>query len=396
MRFCFLTTFFPPLHFGGDAVFLTHLSNALAERGHHVEVVHCADSFELLRKGVTPSPMPLHPDVRVHTLRSSWGAMSPGFTYLTGHPGPKARELRRILSAGFDVVHWHNLSLVGGPGALDYAAGVRLCTLHDYWFICPTHILFKFNREACTDRSCLRCTLMHHRPPQPWRSTDLMRRSIANVDRFLAPSDFVRRQFLNSPLAIDAAVLPHFIPDLAARAEKPREDYYLYVGRLEKAKGLQTILPLFRESGRRLRIAGAGNLESDLRRMAAGAANIEFLGRVPHAQLGSLYAGARAAIVPSICFETFGLIALESLQQATPVIVSNYGAMPEVVADNPGGFVYHDLAELKSILNRLDADPSEAARLGAEGQLAVQRYSLDAHLERYFEIIEAIRSQAQN
>ena len=97
MRFCFLTTFFPPLHFGGDAVFVAHLANALASRGHHVEVVHCANSFELLRGPVTASSMPLDPAIRVHTLNSSWGALSPLITQMTGQPGLKSRELREIL-----------------------------------------------------------------------------------------------------------------------------------------------------------------------------------------------------------------------------------------------------------------------------------------------------------
>ena len=49
MRFCMVTTFFPPYHFGGDAVFVANLANLLAGAGHHVEVVHCVDSFRLLR-----------------------------------------------------------------------------------------------------------------------------------------------------------------------------------------------------------------------------------------------------------------------------------------------------------------------------------------------------------
>jgi glycosyltransferase involved in cell wall biosynthesis len=392
MRFCFLTTFFPPLHFGGDAVFVAHLANALAGQGHHVEVIHCADSFELLRNDVPASPMPLHPAIIVHTLRSPWGALSPLLTYMTGGPGLKSPQLRKILSAGFDVVHWHNVSLVGGPGALSYGRGVRLCTLHDYWFICPTHILFKFNREACTERACLRCTLAHARPPQPWRAGGSMRAAIRHIDRFLAPSEFVRQQFRNSPLGIDATVLPHFIPASAEGTSPERREHYLYVGRLEKAKGLQTIIPLFRDTRRPLVIAGAGDFEAGLRSLAQGAGHIRFLGRVPHAELAQLYAAARATIVPSICFETFGLIALESLQRGTPAIVSAYGALPEVVAGNPGGFVYHDLRELESILDRFDSDPLAARRAGEEGRSALERYSVEAHLKRYFQIIEEARA----
>lgn len=391
MRFCFLTTFFPPMHFGGDAVFVAHLANALAERGHRVEVVHCADSFELLRGAVPPSPMPVHPAVAVHTLRSPWRALSPTLTQLTGGPGLKSSALRDILSRDFDVVHWHNLSLIGGPGALKYGRGVRLCTLHDYWFICPTHILFRFGREACTERSCFRCTLAHARPPQFWRSGPWLRQNLCFVDRFLAPSEFVRRQFHDSPLAIEAEVLPHFLAPVAAEAEVEAEQrrYYVYVGRLEPAKGLQTVIPLFRETGRHLLIAGAGNYESALRKLADGSPQIRFLGRVPHHELGPLYAGARATIVPSICYETFGLTALESLQRGIPAVVSAYGALPEVAAGNPGGLVYRGIDELTQILDRFDSDPRIPAALGKAGREAVQRYSLEAHLAHYFRIIEA-------
>jgi glycosyltransferase involved in cell wall biosynthesis len=220
-----------------------------------------------------------------------------------------------------------------------------------------------------------------------------MANTIRNIDRFLAPSEFVRQQFRNSPLKIDATVLPHFIAPFESEAgmRTAAGEYYFYAGRLERAKGLQTVIPLFRETGRPLLIAGAGNFEGELRKQADGAANIRFLGRVPHAELGGLYAGARATIVPSICFETFGLTALESLQRGTPAIVSAYGALPELVAGNPGGFVYRDLEELKTILDRLDADPSAARRFGEAGRESIQRYSLEAHLKQYFRIIEEVR-----
>src|SRR5439155_22548886 len=134
---------------------------------------------------------------------------------------------------------------------------------------------------------CFRCTLAKARPPQRGRAGGLLRDSIRHIARFLAPSEFVRHQFLHSPLGIEATVLPHFIPPSTAPAEppQPRREYYLYVGRLEKAKGLQTVIPLFRETGRLLLIAGAGNFESELRKLAEDSGRIRFLGRVPHADL---------------------------------------------------------------------------------------------------------------
>ena len=390
MKFCLATTFFPPEHFGGDAIVVANLANALVDAGHTVEVVHCADSFELLRNGVQPSPVILNSRIKVHTLRSKWGMLSPLQTYMTGRPGFKADPLKRILSRDFDVTHWHNLSLIGGAAALEYGQGVRLCTLHDYWLTCPTSILFRYNREICTKRTCIRCSLAHGRPPQLWRRGNLLKSSLRYVDRFLAPSKFVRDLFRASDLDIDSTVLPHFVPPLdavpaqAGQADRP---YYFVASRLEKPKGIQTILPLFRETERKLLIAGAGNYEPELRRQAEGRPAIQFIGRIPHDQLGKLYAGARATIVPSICQETFGLTILESLQHGTPVIASGFGALPEVIADTGGGVVYRDIPALKSILDRFDRDREYACALGRTGRTNLGAYSSTAHVSGYLRIV---------
>jgi glycosyltransferase involved in cell wall biosynthesis len=387
MKFCLVTTFFPPQHFGGDAVFVAHLANALVADGHQVHVIHCADSFELLRNGVQPSAFPLDPRVTVHTLRSRWGPASPLLTQMTGRPFLKRAQLSDILSQGFDVIHWHNLSLVGGPGALALGRGIQLCTLHDYWWICPTSILFKNNREACVKPSCIRCTLAHRRPPQLWRSGGLLSKEIGQVHRFLAPSGFVREKYEQSGAGISPTVLPHFVPR-AEVIDAAREDFYLVVTRLERAKGLQNVVPLFGKTGRRLVIAGAGNYEAELRAQAAPYGNIQFLGRVDHAELGALYAKARATLVPSICYETFGLTVLESLQQKTPVIVSNYGAPKEIIAETGGGAVYESLSELESILRRWDDDPEVARSLGHQGFAKLGKYAPETHIAKYRAIVE--------
>ena len=392
MRFCFLTTFFPPKHFGGDAIFVAKLANALASRNHDVHVVHCEDSFDITAGRVRPSPFPLHPSIKVYPLR--YGPLSPITTYLTGFPGPKRSRLEEILAQDFDVVHWHNLSLVGGPGALKLARGVRLCTFHDYFLLCPTHILFKFRREACTEPSCLACTLAHHRPPQLWRYSSLLEDSLKYIDRFIAPSEFVHNLYRDSPLGIDSYVLPHFVdfdtrtPSVTGTPEE--RQYYLFVGRLEKAKGIQNVLPVFAETGRRLVIAGAGNYEGELRQQASGFDNIEFLGRVPHQELERLYRGAQATLVPSICFETFGMIILESLRSGTPVVVSDFGALPEVVRRTGGGWIYRSLDEFRSILDSIDKDPAGAAAKGQIGQQQLEQYSEEIHLKLYFDLIDSV------
>ena len=90
--------------------------------------------------------------------------------YLLGRPGAYARRLKRILETlSPDIIHYHNISLMGGPGTLRVGRALKLYTAHEYWLVCPTHVLFKFDGKACTERQCLRCLLHARRPPQPWR-----------------------------------------------------------------------------------------------------------------------------------------------------------------------------------------------------------------------------------
>lgn len=108
---------------------------------------------------------------------------------------------------------------------------------------------------------------------------------------------------------------------------REREDYYLTVSRLERAKGIHTILPLFGANGLRLKITGVGD------------------GRLPFAELPSLYRRARATIIPSICRETFRLVVMEALRQQTP-----HGALPDLVGRTGGGPVFRSVAELGAML----------------------------------------------
>ena len=47
LRFCMITTFYPPYNCGGDGIFVHQLSNELARRGHQVDVIHCIDAYRL-------------------------------------------------------------------------------------------------------------------------------------------------------------------------------------------------------------------------------------------------------------------------------------------------------------------------------------------------------------
>ncbi len=397
-RFCMLTTFYPPYHFGGDAVYVQRLVHALAERGHHVEVVHCVDSYRLLG-GDAVDPPPDPPNVVVHRLHSPFGPLSPLATQQTGYPLFKRRAIQAVLAQGFDVIHYHNLSLVGGPQALRYGQAVKLYTPNEYWLVCPTHVLFKHNATACEKPDCLRCQLSHRRPPQWWRYTGMLDRATRHVDLFLLPSQFGidihRARGLDRPMAH----LPSFLPEPQGAADPPSiataAPYFLFVGRLEKLKGLQTVLPVFRRLPQaRLLVAGSGSYEAELRRQAADLPNVVFLGARPYGELQALYRHALALVVPSICYEVFPLVMLEAFAQGAPVVARRLGSQPEVVAASGGGLLFETEGELTAALTRLLTDETERRALGERGRAAYRaRWTADAHIRRYLEVIDELEAQ---
>jgi glycosyltransferase involved in cell wall biosynthesis len=399
LRFCMITTFYPPHNFGGDGIFVHHLANELARRGHRVEVVHCVDSYRLLAPGKPGAGYDNHPGVTVHPLESRFGSLSPVATHQLGAPVFKAARIRQILERGFDVIHYHNISLVGGPKILEYGRGIKLYTLHDYWLVCPTHVLFRFGRAPCVRPRCLPCVLLHGRPPQWWRYLGLLPNAVQHVDAFISPGRFAGDAHWERGLGIPVVRLSHFVPSVAEDPapgtpvdEASRSPYFLFVGRLERIKGAHTLLPVFRAFQKaELLLAGTGAEEARLRRMAEGSGNVRFLGHVPPARLRALYRGALAVIVPSVCFEVFPLVILEAFRDRTAVVARSLGGMRELVEESGGGLLYETDAELIGALEQLTANPAHGRALGLRGYEAYrQRWTPDEHVREYLALIHRL------
>jgi len=232
----------------------------------------------------------------------------------------------------------------------------------------------------------------------------MLRAALRHVDAFISPSDFTLRRHHADGLDIPIVPIPYCLgpeaeelppPGALDGVPLPSRPFFLFVGRLEKLKGLQTVIPLFREGGEAdLVVAGDGDYASELRRLAAGCERIHFLRWLTPAQLRGVYARAVALLVPSITFETFGQVFIEAYAARTPVIVRDLGPMPEIVAESGGGFVFRDDAGLRDAMERLQADPALRDALGEAGYRAYRsRWTEEVHLERYLGLIGDIRAR---
>jgi glycosyltransferase involved in cell wall biosynthesis len=214
------------------------------------------------------------------------------------------------------------------------------------------------------------------------------------VDTFIAMSEFSRAKHREFGFPREMEVLPYFLPeperDPPATPGRPHErPYFLFVGRLERIKGVQDVLPAFAGEGRfDLLIAGRGEFERELRNQAAGMPRVRFLGAVPGAELPRYYRHAIALIMPSLCYETFGITLLESFRQSTPVIARRLGPLPEIVEHSGGGELFSSPAELTEAIARLAGDASRRETLGRAGLAAFRStWSERVVIPRYLDIV---------
>lgn len=402
-----VTTFFGAHSFGGDAAYVDRLARALVRRGHEVHVFHCVDSFNAVRGKHPLRPYEPPPGLHVHPLQSGLGMLSPLLTQATGQPVLKAAVLREALDAiETDVVHFHNISLVGGPGVLKLGRrAVRLMTAHEHWLICPMHLLWKYDRRACDKRDCTLCCLAGRRPPQVWRRTSMINEHLRELDALVFPSRHALEEHRSRGIGAPLIHLPYFLPDDWAGGlddEEPAETGRPYVaaaGRLVRMKGFQTLIPLMRYLPEiDLRLAGTGPYEPELRRLAAGLPNVKFEGLLGGRELSRLFHGARALVVPSLFPETFGYVVLEAFAVRTPVVVNLAGgALAETGVASGGGLGYRDEGSLLAAIRRIVHDVELRDELADAGyRMRTGEWSETAHLDRYFDLIQSVRSGRTN
>jgi len=236
--------------------------------------------------------------------------LSPLITQQTGRPGLKRRELEAILARNFDVIHFHNISLVGGPrGALDgpgqdetlFVARATGCSVQ------LTSSGRIARRAPVIARRAFSCCLRSGIPPQVWRLGGLIgreletSRSAVRAER-VSPRGKAPRC---GDLATDRSTAAVLADRRRARA-KPcaaicPPAVFLFVGRVYGAEGhpARWSRAFVRLPEYDLDVAGDGELRLPARSASSRSArNIRFLGAVTAAELPALYATARATIVP--------------------------------------------------------------------------------------------------
>lgn len=227
-----------------------------------------------------------------------------------------------------------------------------------------------------------------------------MRRATRHVDAFVGPSVFTMNKHAERGIKGLMIQLPLFHPEpspVNIEGYASARPFFLFVGRLEKIKGVQELIPVFRGlTDVDLVIAGDGEYAAQLKRLADGAVNIRFVGRVEHGALQALYRDALATIVPSLCYETFGVVVAESYSARTPVIVRAASSLEELVSRHGGGLMYRNEDQMRDAIVRLRDDAELRRRLGDQGRRAYEEeFAEDAFLEHYLAVVRDLLRRKQ-
>lgn len=320
------------------------------------------------------------------------------------------RELAGLI-ADFrpDVVHFHNTLPQISPAAYRAArdAGVPVVqTVPNYRLVCLNGVLYRDGRicEDCLHRRipwpgvphrCYRGSvpasvvvagmLATHRSLGSWKNL---------VDIFVPPTGFVRDKLVEAGYQPDRFMIKPNLIRRDAGLGSHSGGYALFAGRLSPEKGIHTLLQAWKQIGDRLplRIAGDGPLASEVRKAAETNSGIEWLGHRSPDDVLDLMGEALMVIVPSVCYETFGLTVAEAYTRGTPVIASRIGGLAEVVVDGRTGQLVEpgDPNELAKFVLDLASRPDQLTAMGRQARIEFEsKYTADANHRRLLEIYAA-------
>lgn len=216
----------------------------------------------------------------------------------------------------------------------------------------------------------------------------ILGRVVRRLDDRVAVSEVAAATLRAAVGRVDVAVVANAVDvERFARVVpiRPSAPTALFVGRLERRKGLRILLEAF--SGLagdfRLRVVGDGPEGRALRRQFSADARISFLGRLDDAGRDAELASADLFVAPALGGESFGVVLLEAMAAETAVLASDLAGYRAAGGEAAQYFAVGNAKALRDRLGALLFDKSERARLAAAGRARVEGYSFDLLARTY-------------
>ena len=369
---------------GGDCIVTINLERLLKAHGHEVAVYAMQ-----------------YPE----NLPSEWSEYWPSnmnkmeaFTRPFGVKQVREGFSRLIEDFKPDVVHLHNIHTQLSPviAKIAHERAVRVVwTLHDTKLVCPCYTCMRdghWCEECFHDKTAVirhRCmpggivgSTIGYLEARKWNKERLQE----YTDLFLPPSQFMMDTVVRGGYdAKKFRVLCNFID--VEKVKDPnfeKKDYYVFLGRVDKVKGISTLCRAAAQLPYRLKVIGGGPMLEILKGQYSEVEGIEFLGQMEWDDFRPIIEGAKFMVIPSEWSENNPLTVIESQSLGTPVLGARIGGIPELIDENVSGMTFES-GNVEDLKEKIETMWSTSFDYKQIAENAVQRYSSEAYYEKLME-----------
>jgi glycosyltransferase involved in cell wall biosynthesis len=302
----------------------------------------------------------------------------------------RLKELLGVFSPRIAHVHniYHHLSPSILPLLRERGIPVVM-TVHDLKLACPAYTMMRGSKpcESCRGgkvhnvllNKCIKGSAALSAVVMAEAALHrLLRTYESSVARFVVPSRFVLDTLVRWSWPREAFVhIPNFVDVERFRPGSGIGRRFVYCGRLDALKGIETLVRAAALAKQPLTIVGRGPQEARLGELTAElGADISFSGHLSGNSLIDVLQSARAIVVPSEVNENAPLSLLEAYATARPVIGSNIAGIPELIREGETGALFPtgNVEALAAILERFGELPdSRLAEMGNAGRHWVEQ-----------------------
>jgi glycosyltransferase involved in cell wall biosynthesis len=271
-----------------------------------------------------------------------------------------------------DVVHIHNV-YYDASSAIFWAIkrkGVpAVMTIHNYRLGCIQGLLFRENAvcSLCLDKKTAYYGLKHRCFKESFvKSLQLTLVNKCNqwtlryanpVKTYIFLAEFTRQMLaptlglsdigttlpksdIPKPKNTEGVLKSNYVNDFGCSPQSEREDFYLFVGRLNEQKGVKLLIETFKQNGKRLVLIGSGPLDAYVKEAAEKYPNIQGLGYLTGDAIIEKLKKCKALIVPSLTYEGQPMTILEAFSTGTPVLAANTKNLDTLITENQNGFLF--------------------------------------------------------
>ncbi|MFH0702712.1 MAG: glycosyltransferase family 4 protein [bacterium] len=294
--------------------------------------------------------------------------------------------------------------------------------LSDYAIVCPESRLTKGDNTNCNELlcpvkgyfnavkyRCIRQSKINNPDKTPSLTASIigalelyvhnkLKLYVNNVDKFIAPSNFLRKIMIKSNIPENKIThIPIYIDPYKYKPEFSSQPYLVYFGRLSYEKGLPVLLNAMANlKHHKLLIVGDGPQMEHLKQIKEqkNLINVNFLGKLYGEQLNKVVRNSRIAVVPSTWFDNSPNVILESFALGKPVLAANIGGIPEYIEENIDGMLYQydNQQELEEKIDFLMQQQSLCEEMGRAARKKVElKYNPDTHYTEIMRIIREIK-----